>query len=176
MHVQGHIINIGSVAGAYPYGGGNVYGATKAFVDQFSLNLRADLHGKKVRVTNIAPGLVGGTEFSLVRFHGDGEKAKQPYANVEHLTPEDIAETYVRKQLYIFSQKYKLGFTGCPRCLRMSTSTNSRSCPPRSRLPASRCSARLQRSKQPCTFFFFPTLSLEHDAKVYRLILLFAGE
>ncbi|WP_265910573.1 SDR family NAD(P)-dependent oxidoreductase, partial [Erwinia billingiae] len=67
----GHIINIGSIAGSWPYAGGNVYGATKAFVRQFSLNLRADLHGTALRVTNIEPGLVGGTEFSNVRFKGD---------------------------------------------------------------------------------------------------------
>ncbi|MGE5622061.1 MAG: SDR family NAD(P)-dependent oxidoreductase, partial [Bacillota bacterium] len=63
---SGMVINIGSVAGAYPYPGGNVYGATKAFVDQFTLNLRADLVGTGVRATNIAPGLCGGTEFSNV--------------------------------------------------------------------------------------------------------------
>ena len=65
---SGLIINMGSIAGTYPYPGGNVYGATKAFVEQFSLNLRADLAGTGVRVTNIEPGLCGGTEFSLVRF------------------------------------------------------------------------------------------------------------
>ena len=65
---RGHVINIGSVAGEFPYPGGNVYGATKAFVHQFTLNLRADLHGTAVRVTDIEPGLVGGTEFSNVRF------------------------------------------------------------------------------------------------------------
>ena len=64
---RGHIINIGSTAAAYPYPGGNAYGATKAFVHQFSLNLRADLLGTRVRVTDVAPGLVGGTEFSFVR-------------------------------------------------------------------------------------------------------------
>lgn len=67
---SGLIINMGSIAGTYPYPGGNVYGATKAFVEQFSLNLRADLAGTGVRVTNIEPGLCGGTEFSLVRFKG----------------------------------------------------------------------------------------------------------
>ena len=70
----GHIINIGSTAANWPYAGGNVYGATKAFVKQFSLGLRADLHGTHIRVTDIEPGLVGGTEFSAVRFKGDGEK------------------------------------------------------------------------------------------------------
>jgi NADP-dependent 3-hydroxy acid dehydrogenase YdfG len=88
---RGHVINIGSVAGSYPYPGGNVYGATKAFVHQFSLNLRADLLGKNVRVTSIEPGLAE-TEFSLVRFKGDADKAKQPYQNIDHLTAHDIAE------------------------------------------------------------------------------------
>jgi 3-hydroxy acid dehydrogenase/malonic semialdehyde reductase len=69
---RGHIVNMGSIAAEFPYPGGNVYGATKAFVHQFSLNLRADLHGTAVRVTDIEPGLVGGTEFSNVRFKGDG--------------------------------------------------------------------------------------------------------
>ncbi len=83
---RGHIINIGSTAGSWPYAGGNVYGATKAFVRQFSLNLRTDLHGTAVRVTDIEPGLVGGTEFSNVRFKGDDAKAekslrKYPSAN-----------------------------------------------------------------------------------------------
>lgn len=76
---SGLIINMGSIAGTYPYPGGNVYGATKAFVEQFSLNLRADLAGTGVRVTNIEPGLCGGTEFSLVRFKGDQEKANSLY-------------------------------------------------------------------------------------------------
>ena len=67
---NGLIINLGSIAGSYPYPGGNVYGATKAFVDQFTLNLRADLIGTGVRATNIAPGMCGGTEFSNVRMKG----------------------------------------------------------------------------------------------------------
>ena len=90
---RGHVFNLGSVAGRWPYPGGNVYGATKAFVRQFSLNLRADLAGTAIRVTDIEPGLCGGTEFSNVRFHGDDEKAAKIYANVQPLTPEDIAET-----------------------------------------------------------------------------------
>ncbi|MCQ4159784.1 bifunctional NADP-dependent 3-hydroxy acid dehydrogenase/3-hydroxypropionate dehydrogenase YdfG [Roseomonas sp. GC11] len=90
---RGHIINIGSTAGEWPYPGGNVYGATKAFVRQFSLNLRADLHGTALRVTDIEPGLVGGTEFSSVRFGGDAEKAAAVYDKTDALTPEDIAET-----------------------------------------------------------------------------------
>lgn len=88
----GHIVNIGSVAGTYPYPGGNIYGATKAFVHQFSLNLRSDLHGTGVRVTCIEPGLVGGTEFSDVRFRGDHEKAAKVYAGADALTPEDVAD------------------------------------------------------------------------------------
>ena len=67
---RGHIVNIGSTAAQFPYPGGNVYGATKAFVYQFSLNLRADLLGTKVRVTDIEPGMAGGTEFSQIRFQG----------------------------------------------------------------------------------------------------------
>jgi len=88
---RGHIINIGSIAGTYPYPGGNVYGGTKAFVKQFSLNLRADLAGKNIRVTNVEPGLCGGTEFSNVRFKGDDERAAKVYENVRFVTPEDIA-------------------------------------------------------------------------------------
>ncbi|MDO4441947.1 MAG: SDR family NAD(P)-dependent oxidoreductase [Moraxella sp.] len=88
---DGLIINISSTAGNYPYFGANVYGATKAFVTQFSLNLRADLLGKKVRVTNIEPGLCGGTEFSNVRFHGDDERAAQVYENIEFIRPQDIS-------------------------------------------------------------------------------------
>jgi 3-hydroxy acid dehydrogenase/malonic semialdehyde reductase len=89
---RGHVINIGSTAGEWPYPGGNVYGATKAFVRQFSLNLRADLWGTPIRVTDIEPGLVGGTEFSNVRFHGDDARAASIYAGAEPLTPEDVAE------------------------------------------------------------------------------------
>jgi 3-hydroxy acid dehydrogenase/malonic semialdehyde reductase len=89
----GHVINLGSIAGTYPYPGGNVYGATKAFVKQFSLNLRADLAGTQVRVTDIEPGLCGTTEFSQVRFKGDEQKAAKVYENVQPLTAEDIAET-----------------------------------------------------------------------------------
>lgn len=90
---RGHIINLGSVAGQFPYPGGNVYGATKAFVHQFSLNLRADLLGSAVRVTNIEPGLCGTTEFSEVRFKGDKSRAAAVYAGVRALTADDIAET-----------------------------------------------------------------------------------
>ncbi|OCG07519.1 hypothetical protein A9G13_04595 [Gilliamella sp. wkB178] len=89
----GYIINLGSTAGTYAYKGGNVYGASKAFVKQFSANLRTDLLGKKIRVTNIEPGLCGGTEFSNIRFHGNDEKAADVYKGVEYITPEDIANT-----------------------------------------------------------------------------------
>lgn len=92
-HRRGHVINIGSIAGIYPYPGGNVYGATKAFVRQFSLNLRADLAGTCVRVTDVEPGLCGTTEFSNVRFRGDDDKASKVYENVQPLTAVDIAET-----------------------------------------------------------------------------------
>jgi 3-hydroxy acid dehydrogenase/malonic semialdehyde reductase len=89
---RGHIVNIGSIAGSYPYPGGNVYGATKAFVHQFSLDLRADLHGTGVRVTCVEPGLVGGTEFSLVRFDGDRQRADALYAGAHALTADDVAD------------------------------------------------------------------------------------
>lgn len=89
---RGTVINIGSVAGTYPYPGGNVYGATKAFVDQFTMNLRADLIGTGVRATNIAPGLCGGTEFSNVRLKDDAAAAKV-YEGTAPLTAHDIAET-----------------------------------------------------------------------------------
>jgi len=89
---EGHVINLGSVAGEYPYPGGNVYGATKAFVKLFSLNLRADLVKTPVRVTNIEPGLCE-SEFSLVRFGGDQARAEAVYAGTDPITPADIAET-----------------------------------------------------------------------------------
>lgn len=88
---SGHIINIGSTAGNWPYPGGNAYGATKAFVQNFSRALRADLLGKHVRVTNIEPGMAQ-TNFSNVRFGGDTEKADKVYAGTKPLTAEDIAE------------------------------------------------------------------------------------
>lgn len=89
---KGHIINIGSTAGSWPYAGGNVYGATKAFVKQFSLNLRTDLHGTALRVTDIEPGLVGGTEFSNIRFKGNDTKVAQTYQDANALTADDISE------------------------------------------------------------------------------------
>jgi len=88
----GHVINVGSVAGSYAYPGSNVYGATKAFVRQFSLNLRADLIGTPIRVTCIEPGLSSGTEYSNVRFKGDDAKAEKVYEGVKALSAEDIAE------------------------------------------------------------------------------------
>lgn len=90
---RGHVVNLGSIAATYPYPGGNVYGATKAFVRQLTLNLRSDLHGTAVRVTCIEPGMCGGTEFSMVRFRGDREKAEALYRDVQPLTADDIAES-----------------------------------------------------------------------------------
>jgi len=88
---RGHIVNVGSIAGSYPYPGGNVYGATKAFVEQFSLNLRADLLGTNVRVTNVEPGL-SETEFSLVRYKGDRTKAASVYRGTSPITAADVAD------------------------------------------------------------------------------------
>jgi 3-hydroxy acid dehydrogenase/malonic semialdehyde reductase len=90
---RGHIVNLGSIAGEWPYPGGNVYGATKAFVRHFTLNLRADLIGTGVRATDIEPGMSGDTEFSTVRFKGDAQRAGSIYAGAQPLTAEDIAET-----------------------------------------------------------------------------------
>lgn len=87
----GHIVNIGSVAASWPYPGGNVYGGTKAFVQQFSRNLRTDLLGKNIRVSNVEPGMCE-TEFSLVRFDGDADKARQVYRGMKPLSAEDVAE------------------------------------------------------------------------------------
>lgn len=88
---KGYIINIGSIAANTAYPGGNVYGATKAFVKQFSLNLRADLLGSNIRITDLEPGLAE-TEFSVVRFKGNQEKADNVYRNTQPLTPQDIAD------------------------------------------------------------------------------------
>jgi NADP-dependent 3-hydroxy acid dehydrogenase YdfG len=88
---HGHVVTIGSVAGNWPYPGGNVYGATKAFVKKFAENLRADLLGTRVRVTNIEPGMAE-TEFSLVRFKGNPERAATVYEGTEPLTAGDIAD------------------------------------------------------------------------------------
>lgn len=88
---RGHIVNLGSIAGTFPYAGGNIYGATKAFVMQFSQNLRCDLHGTGLRVTNIEPGLCE-SEFSIVRFNGDKDKAASVYAGTDPILPQDIAD------------------------------------------------------------------------------------
>ncbi len=87
----GHVVNLGSVAASWPYPGGNVYGGTKAFVQQFSRNMRADLLGKRIRVSNVEPGMCE-TEFSVVRFEGDQDKADAVYAGMTPLTAPDIAE------------------------------------------------------------------------------------
>jgi len=89
---RGHIINIGSVAAYYPYMGSNVYGATKSFVHNFSLNLKTDLEGTNIRVSCIAPGL-SKTEFAVVRFKGDIEKANALYQDKTYLTADNVAET-----------------------------------------------------------------------------------
>lgn len=88
---KGAIINISSVAGVYPYPGGNAYGGTKAFVSQFSLGLRADLHGTGVRVTTIEPGMAE-TEFTLVRTHGNQAASDTLYTGANPMTADDIAE------------------------------------------------------------------------------------
>jgi 3-hydroxy acid dehydrogenase/malonic semialdehyde reductase len=89
---RGHVISLGSVAGSYPYPGGNVYGGTKAFVHQFSLDLRSDLHGTGVRVTCVEPGMAE-TEFSAVRYAGDTAKAGAVYSGMQPLTADDVAES-----------------------------------------------------------------------------------
>lgn len=89
---RGDIVNMASVAANYPYPGGNIYGATKAFVRQFSLNLRADVVGTGVRVTSVEPGMCD-TEFSVVRFQGDRTAADQVYAGMTPLSADDIADT-----------------------------------------------------------------------------------
>ena len=99
---RGHIVNIGSVAGSTPYPGGNVYGATKAFVKQFSNNLRSDLNGTPIRVTNIEPGLAE-TEFSIVRFNGDTERAAEVYKGTQPLTVMPVCQAWA--PFSIFRQK-----------------------------------------------------------------------
>lgn len=89
---KGHIVNLGSVAGEFPYPGGNVYGATKAFVHQLSLNMRSDLLGTAIRVTCVEPGMCE-TEFSVARFGGDQKKADAVYAGMTPLSADDVAET-----------------------------------------------------------------------------------
>jgi 3-hydroxy acid dehydrogenase/malonic semialdehyde reductase len=90
-HDRGHVINIGSIAGRYPYAGGHVYCGTKAFVRMLSLALRADLVGTSIRVTDVEPGL-SETEFSIVRFHGDRERARKVYEGVQPLVAEEVAD------------------------------------------------------------------------------------
>ncbi len=87
---RGAVVNVSSIAASYPYAGGNVYGATKAFVTQFTLNLRADLHGTGVRVTSLEPGLAE-TEFTLVRTCGDQAASDALYAGARPITADDIA-------------------------------------------------------------------------------------
>jgi NADP-dependent 3-hydroxy acid dehydrogenase YdfG len=89
---EGHVVLIGSIAGDYPYPGGNVYGGSKAFVKQFALGLRADLLGANIRVTNIEPGMTE-TDIMLMRFKGDAEKRAKVYEGIQPMTPDDIAET-----------------------------------------------------------------------------------
>lgn len=89
---RGRIINLGSVAARYAYPGGNVYGATKAFVEHFTLNLKADLIGTGVHATTIAPALTGDTEFSVVRFKGDEDRVSKLYEGLAYLTPANVAE------------------------------------------------------------------------------------
>ena len=90
---KGQIINLSSVAATYPYKGGAVYAGTKAFVRQFSLDLRADLHGTGVRVTSVAPGMAE-TEFTIIRTGGDHEASAKLYAGMDPMTADDIAETF----------------------------------------------------------------------------------
>jgi serine 3-dehydrogenase len=89
---KGAIINISSVAATYPYPGGNVYGGTKAFVSQFSLGLRSDLHGTGVRVTSVEPGMAE-TEFTLVRTSGNQDASDKLYKGADPMTAEDVADT-----------------------------------------------------------------------------------
>jgi len=89
---RGAIVNISSIAGSYAYRGGNVYGGTKAFVTQFSQNLRSDLHGTGVRVTSVEPGMAE-TEFTLVRTGGDQAASEKLYAGAQPITAGDIADT-----------------------------------------------------------------------------------
>lgn len=88
----GHVVTLGSVAGEYAYPGGSVYAASKAFVKHFALAIRSDLQGKNVRVTDIEPGLTE-TEFSVVRFKGDEQKAGNVYQGTRAMNADDIAES-----------------------------------------------------------------------------------
>ncbi|MDQ3709734.1 MAG: SDR family NAD(P)-dependent oxidoreductase [Actinomycetota bacterium] len=91
---RGHVINIGSIAGHQTYPNGAVYCATKAAVDRITTGLRMDLLGKGVRVSTVDPGAVE-TEFSIVRFSGDHDRAQRVYEGITPLTPDDVAETVV---------------------------------------------------------------------------------
>jgi 3-hydroxy acid dehydrogenase / malonic semialdehyde reductase len=91
---RGHVVNIGSVAGHEVYPGGNVYCATKHAVDALTKGLRMDLVDTPIRVSTVDPGLVE-TEFSVVRFHGDAERAKRAYENIDVLTGDDVADAVV---------------------------------------------------------------------------------
>ncbi|HEX9739321.1 MAG TPA: SDR family NAD(P)-dependent oxidoreductase [Ignavibacteriaceae bacterium] len=91
---EGHVINIGSIAGHQVYPKGNVYNATKFAVNALSKTMRLDLYQKDVRVSTVDPGMVK-TEFSLVRFRGDNERAKKVYEGLSPLTPEDIADAVI---------------------------------------------------------------------------------
>ncbi|MEU2600555.1 SDR family NAD(P)-dependent oxidoreductase [Streptomyces hirsutus] len=122
---SGHVVNIGSIAAHYPYLGGNVYAATKAFVHQLSLNMRVDLQGTGVRVSCVAPGMAK-TEFAKVRYDGDEERANALYAGLEPLTAEDVAEAVSwclaqparvnvnMIELMPSEQHFGLGFAGSP--------------------------------------------------------------
>jgi NADP-dependent 3-hydroxy acid dehydrogenase YdfG len=89
---RGHVINVGSIAGHYPYPGGHVYAASKAFVHQLTMGLKADLIATAVRATVVEPGMVAGSEFSQVRFKGDAARAKEQYEGTVPLQPADVAE------------------------------------------------------------------------------------
>jgi NADP-dependent 3-hydroxy acid dehydrogenase YdfG len=91
----GHIVNVGSTAGRETYAGGSGYTAAKHGLRALTLTLRTELLGRPVRVTEVAPGLVGETEFSLVRFAGDADRARAVYKGVTPLTPEDVADCIV---------------------------------------------------------------------------------
>ncbi|MBT2542706.1 SDR family NAD(P)-dependent oxidoreductase [Streptomyces sp. ISL-44] len=122
---SGHVVNIGSIAASYPYMGGNVYAATKAFVHQLSLNMRVDLQGTGVRVSCVAPGMAK-TEFAKVRYDGDEECADALYRDIEPLTPDDVAEAVAwclsqparvnvnMIELMPVEQHFGLGFAGSP--------------------------------------------------------------
>lgn len=122
---SGHVVNMGSIAANYPYMGGNVYAATKAFVHQLSLNMRVDLQGTGVRVSCVAPGMAK-TEFAKVRYDGDEERADALYRGIEPLTDDDVAEAVAwclaqparvnvnMIELMAVEQHFGLGVAGSP--------------------------------------------------------------